>query len=63
MIKDFDAQRFANVVRKAQGNRTQKSFALECGISIPRMCNMINGKISHVFGVQINCIYAPKKIS
>ena len=46
MIKDFDAQRFANVVRKAQGNRTQKSFALECGISIPRMCNMINGKIS-----------------
>ena len=46
MIKDFDAQRFAAIVRKAQGNRTQKNFALECGISIPRMCNMINGKIS-----------------
>lgn len=45
MSGNFDPIKFASVVRKAQGGRSQRAFATDCKISIPRMNLMLNGKI------------------
>lgn len=45
MSGNFDPIKFASVVRKAQGERSQRAFATDCKISIPRMNLMLNGKI------------------
>ena len=45
MSGNFNPIKFASVVRKAQGRRSQRAFATDCAISIPRMNLMLNGKI------------------
>lgn len=45
MSGNFDPIKFSSVVRKAQGGRSQRAFATDCKISIPRMNLMLNGKI------------------
>lgn len=43
---NFNAIEFARVLRDAQGNRTQKDFAADAGISTVHLSNMLRAKIT-----------------